>query len=388
MKNTKTILTILLSFYFLTGKSQKEFLATVNPSTGIHSIIDSIPGVNYIFQNATAFDKNNHRYMFLGKDFGGQNHLYSVNALSGALISSPICTLNAGELQYDNVGNKLYALEINNPIGKMFVVSLNLNTGTSTIIDTLPFTGYSGGTTFFNEASHSYVVQNFTSMHSMNVNTGSLSSTSFATGFISLCYDNVGGFAYGITGGASMSVVKINMSNATYSAVGSFTFSGTSTTHKTLDEINQRYTFSSSNHLYSISLNTGSVVSGPVFPQGLTGVQNVIELHYDNSNGKLYALHWGSLTATAISDLTEKNSDDFKIMPNPTAGSTISVYLGRQVQNINTTIYNALGEVVFKGTDQNVKSTTIQLNNTPKGVYFISVEAEDKRLGIKKIIVE
>lgn len=53
----KSLLCLFLLLNLMDLKSQREFLATLNPATGVHTRIDSIPGVNYIFQNATAFDK-------------------------------------------------------------------------------------------------------------------------------------------------------------------------------------------------------------------------------------------------------------------------------------------------------------------------------------------
>lgn len=383
----KSLLCLFLLLNLMDLKSQREFLATLNPATGVHTRIDSIPGVNYIFQNATAFDKNNHRYLFLGKDFGGQNRLYTVDALSGALISSPVCTLNAGELQYDPGSNTLFALELNNTLGKMFVVSINLNTAASTIIDTLPSTGYGSGTSFFNQASHSYVVHQGGLLLSMNVTTGSLTSVPVSANFSSLCFDNVNGFAYGLIMNPSMSLAKINVTTGTHTVISTFSVSGTSSTHKTFDEINQRYTFSSTNQLYSIAVNTGSIVSRPAFPVGLNSPENVVELHYDNSNAKLYALHWGLVTTTGINTLGTTDDTRFTIAPNPAVKSTRIMFETR-MEELTISILNSLGQVVAKEKSYRVETVTLKLETLAKGVYFVQVSDKNKVLGIKKLVVE
>jgi hypothetical protein len=390
MKNTKAILTVLLSLQLLVIKSQQEFFVTVNSITGVHTIIDSVPGVNYISGGLTSYDKNNHRYIFHGKDFSGQNHLYCLDAITGSIISAPNCTLNLAEFKYDNSTNTLYALELNNSLGKMYLVSLNITTAISSIIDTLPFTGVANGTTFFDENHHNYVIQNGTSLYFVNANTGNITSTPVTASFNETCFDNVTGFAYALILGPSMTLAKINISNGTYSTVCTFTVSGYNSTQTSFNEINHNYTFSSTNHLYSVSVNTGSIISDPTFPVGITSPQNVIELHYDNSNGNLYALHWGARTETGItgiSNITERTGDDFRIMPNPVSANTV-IYLSRQFEEINICMFNAFGQMLNKSIYQNTQFAHVQLDYLPKGIYFISVQGDNKYLGIKKIIVE
>src|ERR1700679_1687209 len=101
---------LLLAFLFLVIgniRAQHEYLVIVNRTTGTDSIIDSLTGVHLIQVGGSAYDKNNHRYFFIGTDFSSNNHLYCVNAVSGAIISQPINTFNLNELWYDNANDSL-----------------------------------------------------------------------------------------------------------------------------------------------------------------------------------------------------------------------------------------------------------------------------------------
>lgn len=91
---------------------------SVNPTTGIFTTIDSLPGVKLIttVPHYFTFDEINHHYIFRGRDKNGNYHLYSVDATSGSIISSPLFPVladpsdNVIELQIDNSSGILYAL--------------------------------------------------------------------------------------------------------------------------------------------------------------------------------------------------------------------------------------------------------------------------------------
>jgi hypothetical protein len=95
-----------------------EYLVSINPATGAMTIIDSIPGVQYIcsMPNYNTFDETNHRYVFQGGDATGHTRLYSVNVLTGNVDYSPSFPVlpnpgdNVIELEYDNASAILYAL--------------------------------------------------------------------------------------------------------------------------------------------------------------------------------------------------------------------------------------------------------------------------------------
>ncbi len=388
MKHFKTFLCLVSLLGGLISQAQHVFIAQINPSTGVHTAIDSIPGIYGIAQNGSTFDKNHHRFIFIALDALGQNHLVCVNALTGALISSPAYTANIGELHYDNSSDKIYGLEHKNSINKTLLVSINLSTAGTTLIDTLPFYGFGSGTTFFSESTHNFYTQSGAVLYSMNVITGSLTSVPTSTApFGSVCFDNVNGYAYGILSANPIKVVKINPSNGTYSVVGTYSFSGTTSSHKAFDEINRRYTLSSSNHLYSINVDTGNVVLSPSFPVGLSAQENIMELNYDNSNSAMYALFRGNTAVTTSVTRIMSPVNKFTMAPNP-ASKITEIRFDEDMEELNIRIINSLGQVVISEKNVHTNLVSIKLERLSKGVYFVQVSDDKKLLGTKKLVVE
>src|ERR1044072_5256994 len=64
--------------------AQKEYFVKVDPVTGVHTIIDSLPGVKTIQTGPswTTIDKVNNRYFFKGADASNTSRYYTVNAFN------------------------------------------------------------------------------------------------------------------------------------------------------------------------------------------------------------------------------------------------------------------------------------------------------------------
>ncbi|MEB3330864.1 MAG: T9SS type A sorting domain-containing protein, partial [Candidatus Sericytochromatia bacterium] len=98
---------------------------------------------------------------------------------------------------------------------------------------------------------------------------------------------------------SSVSLVSVDITTGSTTTINSFSgFQTVSTSPEyfTYDEINGRYFFrgglSADMRLYSIDVNSGSIISDPVFPILDDPTDNVLEPQFDNGNGVLYALHW------------------------------------------------------------------------------------------------
>jgi len=386
----KLVLTILLIVQLSFAKGQKEFIGTVNSTTGMYTINDSISGVNFIYNEVSSFDKNTHRIIFYGIDFSGNKHLYCVDAISGTILSQPTFTLNAGEFHYDNTSNKLYGIYINNSLGKMFIASIDINTASTSIIDTLPFTELSGGITFFDEVNHIYTIQNSNSFYSINVNTGVINIISASATFDELQFDNTSGMAYGLVMGPQMILAKIDVSNGSYTTVTTFSFSGFNSAQTTFSENNHTYVFSSNNNLYSVDVNTGNIISSPTFPVGISPPQNIIELHYDNSSDILYALHWGTINTTGIKNFSNVNSVVLnQNQPNPFAEQTIITYSIPQTANsAQILFYDMNGKqinsvtITAKGAGQ----LNVYANDLSNGTYSYTLIVDGGVIDTKKMI--
>ncbi len=362
---TKTIFAIILTLQLSFVKGQTEFLTTVDPTTGNFSIIDSLPGVNFIYGDVTAYDRNNKRYIFKGIDFGGNSRLYCIDATSGAILSQPLFNLNVGEFQYDNASNTLFGLYIDN--GLMFLISIDISTATTSIIAGLPVLGMSSGTTSFDEVNGNFILQSSASFYSINVNTGNIVVNSAPTSFSELQFDNVSGKLYGLHLGSTTDVVDININAGTYTTIANMPVMGYASTLTSFDEMNNIYTYGASSTLFSVDVNSGTIVSSPAFPVVFPG-ENIIELHYDNANGTLYGLHWGEIrTTVGLSNNGLTTSANFSVYPNPTS-TQLTIDTEEDVDRIE--ILDITGETIKS---EILKTNTINVSDLPSGIYFIKV---------------
>ena len=97
-------------------------MATVDPATGLYTVLFTIPGLNSVPGNPhyITFDENNHRYIFEGYDSSYHSRLYSVDVSTGATVYQPVFPVlfnpgdNVIEFEFDNVDSVLYALNWDN----------------------------------------------------------------------------------------------------------------------------------------------------------------------------------------------------------------------------------------------------------------------------------
>ena len=126
-----------------------------------------------------------------------------------------------------------------------------------------------------------------------------------------------------------------------------------------------------------------------------TGLPNVIvydlEIHYATEKLRIATYGRGvweaSISATALG--TEKNQlpeNTVNLYPNPTENKSFTIKLNNLKGESNITIYNIIGSVVknFKTTNNQEK---INLTSFSKGLYFVSISNDGKKL-VKKIIVK
>ena len=362
---TKTMFVIVFTLQLFFVKGQTEFLTTVNPTTGNFSIIDSLPGVNFIYGDVTAYDRNNKRYIFKGIDFGGNSRLYCIDATSGAILSQPLFNINVGEFQYDNASNTLFGLYIDN--GLMFLISIDISAATTSIITTLPVLGMSSGTTSFDEVNGNFILQSSGSFYSINVNTGNIVANSAPTSFSELQFNNVSGKLYGLYLGSTTDVVDIDISAGTYSTIATMPVMGYASTLTSFDEMNNIYTYSASSTLFSVDVNSGAIVSSPTFPVVLPG-ENIIELHYDNANGTLYGLHWGAIrTTVGVSNNVLSTGAIFNIYPNPVS---TQLTIDTELDADKIEILDITGETIKSYIP---KTNAINVSSLPNGIYFIKL---------------
>ncbi len=124
------------------NSAQTEYFVSIDVMTGVHTIISTIAGVAAI-ANSTYNHINGH-YILDAVDATGNRRLYTIESLTGNVISSPIFPTvpnvndNVSELQFDNTTGITYGLYYNNISGQFSFCTVDLVTGFHTILSALP----------------------------------------------------------------------------------------------------------------------------------------------------------------------------------------------------------------------------------------------------------
>jgi hypothetical protein len=77
------------------------------------------------------------------------------------------------------------------------------------------------------------------------------------------------------------------------------------------------------------------------------------------------------------------SSLEFQVMPNPNNG-TFTLNLHKQYKAVNIVITDVLGKIIYTNAYKESTQIPIELN-TPRGVYFVNVIADDKRQVVKLV---
>ncbi len=94
---------------------------------------------------------------------------------------------------------------------------------------------------------------------------------------------------------------------------------------------------------------------------------------------------------TGVQNPDGDNIRMFSLFPNPTTGmAKVSLSTGRAVKEIELTITNMTGQVMKKETFSQPGtqfSTTVDLKEQPRGVYFVEIKADNERI-VRKLVVQ
>ena len=92
-----------------------------------------------------------------------------------------------------------------------------------------------------------------------------------------------------------------------------------------------------------------------------------------------------------VSTIQFDNNVQLQIIPNPNSGSFVLALKGNIYGQVNASIYNALGHVVFR---KNFVKTTAEINekmdtnHLPAGLYFIELLSSDLKKVITRFVVQ
>ena len=381
------------------GYPQNEYIVLIDQQTHtFNKSSDPIIGMTFTYEGERAFNENNGTFFLIGMPNNMSSEiLYTVNINNGNVISNPVISVDFNSnkirlIHYSNIRNKLFCLRLDSNILKQFG-SLNPNTGIFTSI------GNPIPNNFQTNPNHStiddvngyYIFKEDLSntLYTIDVNTGNiLHSPTLAIPsdktLISIVHKNTNNTTYCLMKSLSSNnyfLATINKLTGDLNIITQNTFSnGQDGGSATIDEYKEEYIYSSFDidsgyYVSTIDLTTGDLLTSYLF-QPLYQNDNLINVKYDNTQKKLYAMHWGIIDNTSIihKNITESS---FKVYPNPTTG-ILNINTSDIKGNFEIQLINILGKVVFNNTFSNNQNTIdLTENGLLKGTYFLKINTEN-----------
>lgn len=392
------IIIILLFLYTQIDKvaAQHEFVATIDPEKGTIHRIDSIPGVMWIAPHA-VLDDNNKRLLFVGLPPDHSSYsLYSIDAISGRLISKALLPKSPAliSFRYDNPLNILYGITVAS--GVYSLVSIDPNTGIYSTINTIKAMRSLSEEMIVDNNSHRIFLNCLdTSSHftliSLDIK-GNLLSKVTIPNVTGLQYDNTTNKIYGLRyNGTQEEFINLDPSTGSVSTISSLPADlfGIIQYSTTFDETQHRFIFAGGNksgsaRLFTVDVNTGTVIYSPTAPASANSVDkdNVIQFRYSNSLKQLYALHW-----KAFDNVTSSTCDvtATKIYYNP--GNSLIVEKAPTTCVISMTLYTELGQVILNNKLLSDGYNKFRLPLLPAGVYFFQLFSGNNFLQRGKLLI-
>jgi hypothetical protein len=144
---------ILYGIQYTTTLANANFVS-INPTNLTYTIINPI-NINSLNGDVT-FDDINKRFIFIGDNSFGIHCLFSIDALTGYIISEPPLSNNISGIQFDNSSGKLYGLQWDNNSHTENFASINIANGTATIINSIPIIDQNWYYSTFDEINKRY----------------------------------------------------------------------------------------------------------------------------------------------------------------------------------------------------------------------------------------
>jgi len=376
---------ILLFVNSLQTLAQKEFLVTVDPSNGSFSKVDSIHGVMWIeLFNLTSINENNSHFTFVGSPDQADWKLITLDEQNGNILSGPSLANNTNliSLDYTKTNNFLYGVVVNS--GAYSFVTFNIQSGIYSPITNIPLETISEFV--LDDANHRIIINGTYNgnlvLMTMDILTGNIISRVPFTNIQSMVYNNLTNKLYGLSSritSANTNIITVGIidpNTGIFSQMADLPpeVQGIVQGNETFNENNNTYIFAASDNsgntsLYSIDGVTGSVIyKAPVSITNKIDADNLIQFRFDNTSGKLYALHWEAKSVKPSFDSSCKLDIQTKLYPNPFSDFLI-VEKNPTICKVRMNLYNTLGQILIQSQINDGKNE-IHLQRLPKGVYF------------------
>jgi outer membrane protein assembly factor BamB len=389
-----------------------EYFVTVSPSSGIHTVVDSIPGVKMvqIGPSCSTVDKLHGKYFFKGQDQSGNWDLYAMNGPTGKVIRKFPLPSNMGGfsnlfgLEYDDLSGNIFGLAWKASENKEYMVKLDTLTGVLGTVAIIPgLNSLIIGSNTFDQFNHHYFsigsdTSNVYHLYRINTLNGQVVSSPTLSSSAMIHnprYNSATSSLYGLVNSSSgIQLNKINpstsLSMGTVATLTAMTSIISMPNYATIDELNNRFTLrvpSTPGNLYSVNLFTGGITFSPVFPVGLAQGENVIELRYNNANGILYGLHWGQVKNVTTGLLSGQMKGVITLAPNPFSCAARLVF-AREETGASIRIFDAAGRLLSEQALPPCRDYVVENKNYDPGIYYLSVKFMSNEQQTIKMIIE
>ncbi len=125
-----------------------EYFVSIDPVTGVHTILSSLSDVNYIAVGTNTMNSIEGHYIFQGVTFSGENKLYSIDISTGEVVHEPDFPQisgsgdNVGQLRYNSETGILYGLHWDSSEATEYLVTVDPVTGVHTNVAAIPGVNY------------------------------------------------------------------------------------------------------------------------------------------------------------------------------------------------------------------------------------------------------
>lgn len=220
---------ILYGIYWTNTIADDANFVSINPTNLTHTVIDSL-NITSVTGDVT-FDKQNHRFIFIGNQSISDKRLYCIDAITGNVITMSTFNNNVTGIQYDSNTGALYGLKWDNNLQTMYFVSIDIVTGVATNVAPIPSVNPNISYITFNEMNHRYTfawtdnTNNTNYLYTLNAANGQVISNpafpvmAVSYNLINFKYDNSTGILYALHWGAISEITGVSEKSKTVQPV-------------------------------------------------------------------------------------------------------------------------------------------------------------------------
>lgn len=213
---------VLYGIHWLNTLAAGADFVSINPANFTYTVIHAV-NITGLTGNVT-FDDISHKFIFIGNDSIGNKCLFSIDVATGNIVSKPILNSNVSGIQFDNSSGNLYGLQWDNSLQIEYFVTINITTGNTTIISSIPLVNTNYNYSTFDEINKRYTfvwtdsnTKNY--LYTINATNGLVISNPSFPVFISpynlleFKYDNSSGYLYALHWGVDSEITGVTEIN-------------------------------------------------------------------------------------------------------------------------------------------------------------------------------